>query len=89
MGSPVIEIDQVSKRFKLYADKPKSLKERIITLGRQTHEDFWALRDVTLDVNEGETVGLLGHNGSVPLDLRDQRLAAHVRQIVVHGTLPG
>jgi ABC-2 type transport system ATP-binding protein len=64
MASPVIEIEGVSKRFKLYADKPRSLKERIITLGRQHHEDFYALRDVSLEVLDGETVGLLGHNGS-------------------------
>lgn len=64
MAAPVVEIDAVSKRFKLYADKPKSLKERIITLGRHQHEEFYALRDVSLEVLDGETVGLLGHNGS-------------------------
>jgi ABC-2 type transport system ATP-binding protein len=64
MGTPVVEIHEVSKRFKLYADKPRSLKERVISIGRQQHEEFYALRDVSLDVLDGETVGLLGHNGS-------------------------
>ena len=64
MASPVVEILQVSKHFKLYADKPRSLKERVISIGRQHHEEFYALRDVSLDVLDGETVGLLGHNGS-------------------------
>jgi ABC-2 type transport system ATP-binding protein len=64
MASPVVEIREVSKRFKLFADKPRSLKERMISIGRQHHEDFYALRDVSLDVLDGETVGLLGHNGS-------------------------
>ncbi|HEX7522164.1 MAG TPA: ABC transporter ATP-binding protein [Acidimicrobiia bacterium] len=63
MGS-VIEVDDVSKHFKLYRDKPTSLKERVIRFGRMPHEEFWALRDITLHVDQGETVGLLGHNGS-------------------------
>ena len=63
MGS-VIEVDDVSKHFKLYRDKPTSLKERAIRFGRMPYEEFWALRDITLHVDQGETVGLLGHNGS-------------------------
>ena len=58
-----IEIDSVSKRFRLYQEQVSSLKERVIR-GRIPYEDFWALRDVSFDVKEGETVGLLGHNGS-------------------------
>ena len=41
-----------------------SLKERVIHSGRDADEEFWALRDIDLEVDEGETVGLLGHNGS-------------------------
>jgi ABC-2 type transport system ATP-binding protein len=59
-----VEVEQVSKHFKLYHEKPDSLKERVIKLGRLPYEEFWALRDVSLDVQPGETVGLLGHNGS-------------------------
>jgi ABC-type histidine transport system ATPase subunit len=59
-----IEIDDVSKRFKLYQEKAHSLKERVVKLGRLPYEEFWALRDINLEVAQGETVGLLGHNGS-------------------------
>jgi ABC-2 type transport system ATP-binding protein len=62
--APVIEIRGVSKRFRLSHERYSSLKERVIHFGRVPAEDFWALQDVDFDVEEGSTVGLLGHNGS-------------------------
>ena len=63
MGS-AIEIEHVSKHFKLHHARADSLKERVISFRKATHEEFWALRDISLHVDQGETVGLLGHNGS-------------------------
>jgi len=62
--SAAIEIRHVSKHFRLYHEHYASLKERMIHFGRIPYEDFVALDDVTLDVEEGSTVGILGHNGS-------------------------
>ncbi len=59
-----IEIDDVTKRFRLYHEKMTSAKERIIKFGRVSYEDFYALRNVSFTVEEGQTTGLLGHNGS-------------------------
>jgi ABC-2 type transport system ATP-binding protein len=58
-----IEIDHVSKRFRLFREKPSSLKARLIS-SRSRAEDFWALKDVAFEVREGESLGLIGHNGS-------------------------
>ena len=62
--APAIEVDHVSKSFRLYREKYTSLKERLIHLGRVPYEDFEALHDVSLVIEAGQTVGLLGHNGS-------------------------
>jgi ABC-2 type transport system ATP-binding protein len=62
-NAPAIEDRDVSKRFRIYREKPTSLKQRLLT-SRSRAEDFWALRDVALDVGEGSTFGLIGHNGS-------------------------
>ena len=59
-----IEVDRVSKQFKLYREKPTSLKERVLHFRRVRWEPFTALDDVSLDIEAGTTVGLLGHNGS-------------------------
>jgi ABC-2 type transport system ATP-binding protein len=58
-----IEVADVSKSFRVYRDKPTSLKQRVLS-SRSRAEDFWALRDVAFDVGEGSTFGLIGHNGS-------------------------
>jgi ABC-2 type transport system ATP-binding protein len=58
-----IEIEHVSKRFRLFREKPSSLKARLLS-SRSRAEDFWALRDVTFEVRQGESLGLIGHNGS-------------------------
>ena len=59
-----IEVRNISKRFRLYHEQLTSLKERLLHGGRVPYEDFWALRDVEFEVEEGHTFGLLGHNGS-------------------------
>ena len=57
-----IRVVDVSKRFNLHHDK--SLKERVIRLRKQSVEDFWALRNVGFDLEESQTLGLIGANGS-------------------------
>jgi ABC-2 type transport system ATP-binding protein len=62
--APAVQIETVSKRFRLFHEKYTSVKERAIHFGRIPFEDFWALKDINLEIGQGETVGLLGHNGS-------------------------
>jgi ABC-2 type transport system ATP-binding protein/lipopolysaccharide transport system ATP-binding protein len=60
-----IVVDSVSKRFKMHRDQPTNLKEKLTRRSRGSRtEDFWALRDVSLEIPRGTTYGLIGHNGS-------------------------
>jgi len=64
VNPPVIRVVDVSKSFSL--NKQKSLKERVVNLGRERkhRETFYALRDVSFEVESATTLGLIGHNGS-------------------------
>jgi len=61
---PAVVVTDVSKRFRLYKDKSTSLKERVTRLRRSVFDEYWALRNVSLEVPPGTTYGLIGHNGS-------------------------
>ncbi|MEV8214493.1 ABC transporter ATP-binding protein [Leifsonia sp. NPDC077715] len=60
----IVRVADVSKRFVIRKDN--SLKERLVAFGRgrEHREEFWALRDVSLSIQAGHTVALIGHNGS-------------------------
>lgn len=59
----VISIENVSKAFKIYHDKPLTLKEKILRLRSNDYSDFLAVNDVSINIKKGETLGLIGHNG--------------------------
>lgn len=59
-----VTVENVSKRFRLYHERNQTLKSAIMRRRRSVHDDFWALRDVSFEVPEGSTFGLIGSNGS-------------------------
>lgn len=60
----VIEVNDVTKIYKLYKDPMDRFKEAIHPFHKQYSTPFYALRNVSFQVEKGETVGIIGTNGS-------------------------
>lgn len=62
----VIKVDHVSMKFNLASEKFDSFKEYFIkSLKKQvSYNEFWALKDVSFEVYKGDSLGLIGLNGS-------------------------
>jgi lipopolysaccharide transport system ATP-binding protein len=90
MGSPAIEIEGVSKVYKVYPT-PRHQALELLTFGARTyHTDLCALRDVTLRVDRGTTLGVVGNNGSgksTLLQVVAGITTATTGRIVVHGRI--
>lgn len=59
-----IEVKNMTKVFKIYSDKPITLKERICFWNRNKSEKRIVLKDINLEIKKGESVALIGVNGS-------------------------
>src|SRR4030067_362763 len=57
-----ISIKNLSKVYKIYKEPKDLLKE--ILFRKKFHEEFWALKNINLEVKEGEIVGIIGRNGA-------------------------
>ena len=59
-----IRIRNLYKDFKLNSDKPMTLKERLLYIGKNKVQKVHILKNIDLDIKKGETVALIGTNGS-------------------------
>lgn len=66
MSKTMIEVSDVSMRFRMNSDKIMSLKEYVTTAlrGKLNYQEFTALDHVSFAVKKGETLGLIGRNGA-------------------------
>jgi ABC-2 type transport system ATP-binding protein len=60
----VIDVEGISKKFKIHHGRHQSLKERMLHPKSGSTEIFSALSDISFQIDTNETVGLVGHNGS-------------------------
>ena len=59
-----IEVKEITKIYRLYNKPVDRLKESLLPGGRNLHKDFYALKGVSFDVKKGESLGIIGVNGS-------------------------
>lgn len=88
--APIIELTDVHKRYRVYRERYRSLKEIFIHRRLGEWEDRWALRGLDLKVEPGETVGLIGSNGagkSTTLKLIGKILTPDRGEVAVRGRL--
>jgi lipopolysaccharide transport system ATP-binding protein len=64
VSAPAIEFSRVSKSYSIYAAPGDRLKELAVFNRKSFHTDYWALRDVSFEVQRGETFCIVGENGS-------------------------
>jgi lipopolysaccharide transport system ATP-binding protein len=63
-ASSLIRIENLSKCYQLY-DKPWDRLRQSLSRGRRKYyREFWALRDISLEVKQGECLGIIGRNGA-------------------------
>lgn len=83
-----IEVKNVSKYFKIYADKGNTAKEKVLFWKRNKYEKKMVLNNISFNVKKGESIGLVGHNGcgkSTTLKILTRIMYPDAGTITIHG----
>ena len=66
MGNTVIEVKDVGMEFNLSQEKTDNLKEYVIKFLKRElmYQAFWALKDISFEVDKGDKLGIIGLNGA-------------------------
>jgi ABC-type polysaccharide/polyol phosphate transport system ATPase subunit len=59
----VLRVENVSKQYRTYRRPADRLKESLTRGWMRRHQEFWALREVSFELEKGTTVGIIGPNG--------------------------
>jgi lipopolysaccharide transport system ATP-binding protein len=61
-----IRVEKVSKKFRIPHEKKTTLFQHLVGLVKRqySYEEFWALRDISFEIQQGEAFGIIGRNGS-------------------------
>jgi hypothetical protein len=88
--STMVELDRITKSFRVYYDKGRSLKEKILFRNRNRYEERCVLNGISFKIQKGEAVGLVGQNGcgkSTTLKLINKIIYPDSGDVVTHGRI--
>lgn len=88
----IIHAEDITMRYLMTYDRVKSIKEYLVqlVLGKVKYEEFFALRNVSFDIQKGEVVGIIGNNGagkSTLLKVISGILKPTTGKVEVHGSI--
>ncbi len=64
MEQVAVSVKNVSKKFRLFNSPSERLFEAFHPFKKKYHKEFWALKDINIEVKKGKTFGIIGRNGS-------------------------
>lgn len=66
MGTPIVTLEEISLKFDIENNRATSLKEFCVRWLKRDfkHGEFWALQNISLEVEQGDVLGIIGHNGA-------------------------
>lgn len=97
MSDSIIHIENLGKQYVIGGNSADSLREQLThslksvfrrNTQKRTPHSFWALKDINLDVKQGEVLGIVGHNGagkSTLLKILSRITHPTVGKITIHG----
>lgn len=59
----VVKLENVSKYYRLYGSSKDRLKEALNPFGKKYHKEFYALKNISFELNKGKCLGVIGKNG--------------------------
>jgi lipopolysaccharide transport system ATP-binding protein len=85
-----IKVNNLTKSYKLYKQPIDRIKESLNIFGNKYHTKFDAVKDISFEIRQGETVGIIGRNGcgkSTLLKMISSVLTPSSGRVIVHGRI--
>ena len=64
MNNIAVRVNRLGKKFRIYSERNQSLKSALMRGRVSKYDQFWALKNLSIEVSKGTTLGLVGGNGS-------------------------